>query len=123
MAALEPLVHSHEERLQRFERLATEFMAHTQAEEVKWESFERQVNELRSLVVERHQALHTRLDEMAAALEKHDTHLTILMTERESFAKKMRAFRSLGLAAFLAVLGGLATQWGEMLVRWFRGAK
>jgi len=123
MAGLEPLVHSHEERLQRFERLATEFMAHAQAEEVKWESFEHQVNELKELVIERHKALHTRLDEMAVALEKHDKHLTVLMTERESLQKKLLAFRKVGLAAFLAILGGLATQWGEMLVRWFRGSK
>jgi DNA-binding transcriptional MocR family regulator len=118
---LEPLVNSHEERLQRFEELATSFMAHAQAEEVKWESFERQVNELRELVVERHEALHKRLDEMTASLEKHDEHLVTLMSERESFQKRMLAFRKVGLAAFLAVLGGLATQWGEMLVKWFRG--
>lgn len=114
------LLHSHEERLQRYEALAATFMAHAQTEEVKWDSFERQMDEIKTLIEEGNKALHERLDVLARVVEEHEKSVTILLTDRATSERRIGTLRKFGVTAFLAILGGLATQWGEMLVKWFK---
>lgn len=124
-----PLVDSHEERIQGLEAVHAD-MAGTMAaltEQVKQVGC--QVEELGHTLGEKltdlqhgnetqHNDIRKEIDTLKGQVEEQGRSLEALLGDRKASEKRMKLIRKSALGIVLALLGSIATKWGEQIYHW-----
>ena len=123
---------SHEERIQQGETFRAEVAGNMAAlteqlrqvgekvEEVGIALKER-ITELKYVNESDHESLRREVADLREKTEEHGKSLTILLSDRETTAARIRLLKKSGVGLMLTVLGAIATRWGEAIWTWWTG--
>lgn len=124
------LLEAHEERIRNSESFAIEVAGQmaAMAEQLKQvgekvvevgETLKESIDSFRKDNGVDHDSLKREVESLKTTTEEHGKSLALLLGDRDAREKRVKLARKAGVATILAVLGGIATRWGESIYNWF----
>jgi hypothetical protein len=85
------------------------------------ESLKNSIAELKNEGNANYEAMRQEMADLRKKQEEQAANQAILLSDRRARDARLKKMKGLGSAAFLAVLGGVATKWGEAIYNWLAG--